>query len=176
MFLQRKLIAVLLSNSHKSSGKVAEKYFFEFCRWINYFSTYLRIWDTIYPNSKWFQLKNWNKKCVFDPNFDPKIGSGIFSPNSGIFWRNSGGVSSGPGNSDILKPLTQPAGPASLKSGRVQLGSIWGKSRHPPLFPSCFTYSVRTSSNPILLLMLRGPPCGPKYDPHFKINIWRESC
>ena len=40
----------------------------------------------------------------------------------------------------ILKQLTQPVGPASLKYGRGQLhvGSISGKkSLPPPLFPSC---------------------------------------
>ena len=40
----------------------------------------------IFLNNSWFELKNLTKKRVFYLNYDPKIGSVIFSPNSGIFF------------------------------------------------------------------------------------------
>ena len=56
----------------------------------------------------------------------------IIEPSAALFW------AFGIVLTHILKQLTQPAGPASLKFGRGQLGSIWGKkSIPPPLFPSC---------------------------------------
>ena len=93
MFLRRKLIAVPpLSNFHKNSRKVAEKYIFKLCRKISNFFTFLIIRVTVFLNSTWYEVKIFTIKHVFDPNFDPKIGRGIFSPNSGNFltkWRIS---------------------------------------------------------------------------------------
>ena len=45
-------------------------------------------------------LKNMSKQCVFSPNFDRKIDSGIFAPNSGLFvYEMADECPPGPGNS-----------------------------------------------------------------------------
>ena len=55
-------------------------------------------------------------------------------PSAALFW------ALGIVLAHILKELTQQAGPASLKYGRGQLGSIWGKKSLPPSFPFIAVY------------------------------------